>query len=269
MSRYTSWGKAHRLSRIFSREGRTVMLAFDHGYFLGPVTGMHKPAEAVPPLAGYADALMLSPGILKTCICAEINQAVVLRASGGSSIATEDVSNEDVILRAEEAVKLDADAIALSFYIGTAHETQTLLALARAINDASRFELPVLAVTAVGRELAEKRDARFLALACRIAAEFGADIVKTYYCDGFERVTGTCPIPVVVAGGPKLETEKDVFDLVSNSIKLGAAGVDMGRNVWQNSCPVAMIRAIRAVVHDNLTSDDALAMYHELKQVQS
>lgn len=268
MNKYMSWGKANRMNRIFSSDGKTVMLAFDHGYFLGPVTGMQRPAEAIPPLIGHVDALMLSPGILKTCIDVGTGRGIVLRASGGSSVVMDDVSNEDVILNAEEAVKLNADAIALSFYIGTAHESQTLLALARAINDASRFELPVLAVTAVGKELAEKRDARFLSLACRIAAEFGADIVKTYYCDGFERITSTCPSPIVVAGGPRLETERDVFDLVYNSIRFGAAGVDMGRNVWQNSFPVGMIYAIRSIVHDGLTPDQAFNMYHELKEAR-
>ncbi len=264
MNRHMSWGKSNRMSSILAGDGKTVMLAFDHGYFLGPLTGMHDPAQVVSPLAGYVDAIMLSPGILRSCMHPSIKAGIVLRASGGSSVLMEDLSNEDMILEPAEAIKLNADAIALSYFIGSPHEKQTLLALARAVNEASTYDLPVLAVTAVGREL-EKRESRFLALAARIAAEFGADIVKTYYCDNFEHITTTCPVPIVVAGGPKLDSEKQVFDLVYNSMQQGAAGVDMGRNVWQNEFPLGMIQAIRGMVHDNLTPADALGLYKQLK----
>ena len=264
MNKYMSWGKANRMNRIFAKDGRTVMLAFDHGYFLGPISGMGRPQEVIPPLAPYVAALMLSPGILTTCIDPSVDRAIVLRASGGQSVLKEDLSDEEMILEAEEAVKLNADAIALSYYVGSPHEHQTLMALAQAINDASKFELPVLGVTAVGKEL-EKRDARFLGLACRIGAEFGADIVKTYYCDDFERVTSTCPVPIVVAGGPKLDSEQAVFNLVYNSMAAGAKGVDLGRNVWQNAHPVAMIQAIRGIVHEGLTAAQALELYNDLK----
>lgn len=265
MKQYMSWGKAHRMKRIFAEDGNTVMLAFDHGYFLGPITGMERPQDVIPPLIPYVDALMLSPGILTSCIEPNVDNAIVLRASGGSSVLKEDLSDENMILEAEEAVKLNADAIALSFFVGSPHEHQTLLALAKAINDASKYELPVLAVTAVGKEL-EKRDARFLSLACRISAEFGADIVKTYYCDDFERVVSTCPVPIVVAGGPKLDSEQAVFDLVYKSMAAGAKGVDLGRNVWQNDNPLAMIQAIRGIVHGGLTSAQALELYYDLKK---
>ncbi len=264
MKKYQSWGKASRMKKIFASDNKTVMLAFDHGYFLGPISGMENPTKVIPPLIPYVDALMMSPGILTSCIEPEVDKAIVLRASGGNSVATEELSNEDLILEAEEAVKLNASAMALSFYIGTPHEKQTLMALAKAINTASKLELPVLAVTAVGREL-EKRDARFLSLASRIAVEFGADIVKTYYCENFERVINACQVPVVVAGGPKLDSEKDVMDLVYNSIKCGAAGVDLGRNVWQNAEPEIIVQGIKGIVHDNLTSDQAIALMRDLR----
>ena len=262
MTKYMSWGKASRMKKIFADDNNTVMLAFDHGYFLGPISGMGQPA--VPPLIPYVDALMLSPGILTSCIEPDVDKAIVLRASGGSSVLKDDLSNEDLILEAAEAVKLNASAMALSYFVGSPNEKQTLLALAKAINAASKLELPVLAVTAVGKELG-KRDARYLSLACRIGAEFGADIVKTYYCEDFERVTSTCPVPIVVAGGPKLDSEQDVFELVANSMAQGARGVDLGRNVWQNTHPLAMIQAIRAIVHDNLSASEALELYNELK----
>lgn len=264
MKKYQSWGKANRMRKIFAKDDKTVMLAFDHGYFLGPISGIEKPAEVIPPLIPFVDALMLSPGILTSCIEPGVDKGIVLRSSGGNSVATEELSNEDLILEADEAVKLNASAMALSFYVGSVNEKQTLLALAKAINTASKFELPVLAVTAVGREL-EKRDARFLTLSCRIAVEFGADIVKTYYCENFEKVTASCPVPVVVAGGPKLESEKDVLDLVANSMKYGASGVDLGRNVWQNENPKAIIQGIQAIVHNNLTSAQALELVNDLK----
>lgn len=264
MKKYQNWGKANRMQKIFAKDNKTVMLAFDHGYFLGPLSGMENPAKVIPPLIPYVDALMMSPGILTSCIEPGVDKAIVLRASGGNSIATEELSNEDLIFEADEAVKLNASAMALSFYAGTVNEKQTLMALAKAINTASKFELPVLAVTAVGREL-EKRDARFLALACRIAAEFGADIVKTYYCENFEKVIASCPVPVVVAGGPKLESEGDVMDLVFSAMKYGAAGVDLGRNVWQNENPEIIIQGIQGIVHHHLTSAQALELINDLK----
>jgi len=264
MNTYMSWGKTSRMKKIFAEDGKTVMLAFDHGYFLGPITGMWEPAKVIPPLADYVDALMLSPGILTSCIAPDIKKGIVLRASGGSSVVSKDLSNEDLILTAEEAIKLNASAFAVSFFIGAPHEQQTLIALARAINTASKFDLPVLAVTAVGKEL-EKRDVKFLALATRIAAEFGADIVKTYYAEGFEKITTTCPKPVVVAGGPKLDSDKAVLDLVYKAMSQGAAGVDLGRNVWQNKHPKVMIQAIKGIVHDNLTSDQAFELFNDLK----
>ncbi len=259
-----SWGKKNRMKKIIQDDGRVVMLALDHGYFLGPTRGMEQPDKALEPLLPHVDSIMLSPGILTSSVDPSFKGGIVLRSSGGSSIISDDLSNEGIILTPIEAVKLNASAMAISIFIGTKYEKQTLMNLAQTINEASKYEMPVLAVTAVGKEL-EKRDARFLSLASRIAAEFGADIVKTYYCDDFERVVNTCPKPIVVAGGPKLETELDVFELCYNSIQAGAVGVDMGRNIWQNEDPGAMVQAIKAIIHENYTPKQAEELYKELK----
>ena len=258
-----SWGKKNRIRKIIQNDGKVVMLALDHGYFLGPTHGMEIPSEALKPLLPHVDSIMLSPGILTSCVDQFFNGGIVLRSSGGSSIISGDLSNEGIILVPIEAVKLNASAMAISIFVGTKFEKQTLMNLAQTINEASKYEMPVLAVTAVGKEL-EKRDAKFLSLSSRIAAEFGANIVKTYYCEGFEKVVNACPKPIVVAGGPKLETERDVFELCYNSIQAGAVGVDMGRNIWQNRNPGAMVQAIRAVVHDNYRPDQAEELYKEL-----
>ena len=258
-----SWGKKNRVRKIIQNDGKVVMLALDHGYFLGPTHGMEVPSEALKPLLPHVDSIMLTPGVLTSCVDPSFGGGIVLRASGGSSIISNDLSNEGLILSPIEAIKLNASAMAISIFIGTKFEKQTLMNLAQTINEASKYEMPVLGVTAVGKEL-EKRDAKFLSLASRIAAEFGADIVKTYYCDDFERVVNTCPKPIVVAGGPKLETERDVFELCNNAIQAGAVGVDMGRNIWQNKNPGAMVQAIRAVVHENYTPAQAEELYNEL-----
>jgi putative autoinducer-2 (AI-2) aldolase len=258
-----SWGKENRIRKIIQNDGKVVMLALDHGYFLGPTHGMEVPSEALKPLLPHVDSIMLSPGILTSCVDPFFNGGIVLRSSGGSSIISDDLSNEGIILAPIEAIKLNASAMAISIFVGTKFEKQTLMNLAQTINEASKYEMPVLAVTAVGKEL-EKRDSKFLSLSSRIAAEFGADIVKTYYCEDFEKVVNTCPKPIVVAGGPKLETERDVFELCYNSIQAGAVGVDMGRNIWQNRNPGAMVQGIRAIVHDNYRPDQAEELYKEL-----
>lgn len=252
------WGMKNRLSRIIKPEtGRTVMLALDHGYFLGPVSRLENPKKTIEPLIPYADALMLTRGILRTCIEPSCDIPIVLRVSGGNSILDEDLSNEGITVGMEDAIRLNVSAVALSIYIGAPHQHQTLINLAKLIDEAQRYGMPVLAVTAVGKEL-EKRDARYLSLACRIASELGANFVKTYYCDGFEKVVDSCPIPLVIAGGPKMESEKEVLDVTYNAIHKGAVGVDMGRNVWQSQNPIGMIRAIRHIVHENGSVKDAL-----------
>jgi len=251
------WGKENRLSRII-KNGRTVMLAVDHGYFQGPTTGLENPRKTITPLVPYADSIMLTRGILRTSVDPSSNVPVVLRVSGGASILKE-LSNEGVTTSMEEAVRLNASAVAISVYIGSEHEKETLMNLAHAVDEGERFGMPVLAVTAVGREMV--RDARYLALACRIAAEIGAQFVKTYYCEDFEKVVNACPVPLVIAGGKKLP-EKDALDLASKAISKGAAGVDMGRNIFQSSNPVGMIKAVRAVVHDGATVDQAFSIFN-------
>lgn len=242
--------------------GRSVMLACDHGYFMGPTTSLENPKKTISPLVQYADAVAVTRGILRNCVDQKWDVPIILRVSGGSSILREDISDEGVTTSIVEAVRLNVSAVALSIFVGTSHEKQTLLSLAKLIDDGEEFGIPVIAITAVGKEL-EKRDARYLALSCRIAAELGCHIVKTYYCEGFSRVVEGCPVPIVVAGGPKLKTQRDAFELTFNALAEGAVGVDMGRNIWQNENPVAMIKAIRSIVHENATVVEAQSIYDE------
>ena len=260
------WGIKNRLARIIKPQtGRTVMLAVDHGYFLGPTKKLESVSRTIEPLMNYADALMLTRGILRTSVDPETSVPIVLRVSGGSSIIGEDLSNEVITTSIEDAIRLNVSAIALSIFIGSEYESQTLESLAMLVNMGQEFGIPVLAVTAVGKELA-KRDSRFLSLACRIAAEFGASFVKTYYCEDFEKVVESCPVPIVIAGGPKLETELDAFEMAHDAINKGAVGVDMGRNIWQNNNPVAMLKAVRAVVHKNASPAEALEIFNKNKK---
>ena len=255
------WGMKNRLSRIIKPEtGKTVMLAVDHGYFLGPVSKLEEPRKTIAPLLQYADALMLTRGVLRTSVDAAKDVPVVLRVSGGNSIVGKDLSDEDITVAMKDAIRLNVSAVALSIYIGAQHEHRTLVNLSRLVDEGEEYGIPVLAVTAVGKEL-EKRDARFLSLSCRIAAEMGAHFVKTYYCENFEKVVRSCPVPVVIAGGPKLETEMDAFNIAYEAIKRGASGVDMGRNIWQSRHPIAMIKAIRAIVHENATAKEAAKIF--------
>ncbi len=260
-----SWGKKNRLSRIIQKDGHTVMLALDHGYFLGPTRMLEKPGETIKPLIPYADALMLSRGVLRNCFDPQEKVPVVLRVSGGTSVIGKDLSDEGIATSMEDAVRLNASAVALSIFVGTVHEKQTILNLAKLVDEGEKAGMPVLAVTAVGKEL-EKRDARYLGLCCRIAAEFGASFVKTYYCEGFEKVVEGCPVPLVIAGGPKLETELDALKMAYDAIQKGAVGVDMGRNIWQSPNAIPMIKAVRAVVHDNHTPKEALEVFEKAKK---
>jgi putative autoinducer-2 (AI-2) aldolase len=258
------WGLKNRLSRIIKpKTGRTVMLAVDHGYFLGPTKCLEVPRETIRPLTRYADALMPTRGVLRTSVDPGVDIPIVLRVSGGNSIIGPALSNEGITTSFEEAIRLNVSAVALSIYVGTEHERQTLLSLSELVNQGERYGIPVLAVTAVGKEL-EKRDVRFLSLCCRIAAELGAHFVKTYYCDDFEKVSETCPVPVVIAGGPKLKTFKDTLQLAHNALGQGAVGVDMGRNIWQDASPVAAIRAVRAIVQEKKPVDEAFELYESV-----
>lgn len=245
------WGMKNRISKLISpKDGRAVWLAIDHGYFLGPISKLEEPAKTIKPLIPYTDALMLTRGVLRNCVDAGLGVPIILRVSGGNSVVGPALSNEGIQTCMEEALRLNASAVAISLYIGTEHERQTLLALGELVNEGQRYGMPVLAVTAVGKEL-EKRDARYLGLCCRIAAELGAQMVKTYYCEDFEKVVKGCPVPLVIAGGPKLKTELDALNLAHDAVEQGAAGVDMGRNIWQSDKAVGMIKAIRAIVHEN------------------
>ena len=255
------WGMQSRLARIFHPgTNRTVMLAIDHGYFQGPTTGLERVDLSIVPLLGFADALMTTRGMVRSTIPATSGVPIVLRASGGPSIL-KDLSDEQIAVAMEDAVRLNATAVAVQVFIGGENETQSVHNMTRLVDEGQRAGIPVLAVTAVGRELT--RDARYLRLAVRICAELGAHVVKTYYCaEGFDTVTSGCPVPVVMAGGKKL-SELDALAMAYNAIEAGAAGVDMGRNIFQSDQPVAMIRAVRAVVHDSAKPEHA---YEEFVQ---
>jgi putative autoinducer-2 (AI-2) aldolase len=249
------WGMQSRLARIFAPgTSRTVMLAIDHGYFQGPTTGLERVDLSIVPLLGHADALMTTRGMVRSTIPPTANVPIVLRASGGPSILRE-LSNEQIAVAMDDAARLNAAAVAVQVFIGGENETQSVHNMTRLVDEGQRAGMPVLAVTAVGRELT--RDARYLRLAVRICAELGAHVVKTYYCaEGFDTVTSACPVPVVMAGGKKL-AELDALSMAYNAIEGGAAGVDMGRNIFQSDHPVAMIRAIRAVVHESAKPEHA------------
>lgn len=252
------WGLENRLSRMMNPVSRhTVMLAVDHGYFQGPTTGLENPRKTITPLLPYADSLMLTRGVLRTSVDPSARVPVVLRASGGTSVLRE-LSNEGVTTSIEEAIRLNASAVAVSVFVGSEFERQSLLNLSGLVDEGERYGMPVLAVTAVGREM--NRDARYLGLACRIAAELGAQVVKTYYCEEFEKVVDSCPVPVVIAGGKKLP-EREALEMAYNAIAKGAIGVDMGRNIFQSSNPVAMIKAVRAVVHDGASVEEATSVF--------
>ncbi len=261
---HMGWGKRRRLSQIVKEDGKAVMLAIDHGYFMGATHGMEKPAEAIRPLLPHVDSLMLSPGILRTDVCPSLEKGIVLRASGGNTILDPDIDDEELILTAEEAVKLGASAVAVSIFVGAEHSHQTIMNLADMVNAASAFDLPVLGVTAVGKAFADRKEKRYLSHASRLAAELGADIVKTYYCPGFDEVVAKCTVPIVVAGGPKLDTYEDVIALCYNAIRVGAIGVDMGRNIWQSDYPAAIVQGVSAVIHKGFSVKEAMRLVESL-----
>lgn len=256
------WGLKNRLSRIFDPgSGRTVMLAFDHGYFQGPTTGLERLDVDIVPLTPFADTLMLTRGALRTTIPPTWRGGKVVRASGGPSILKE-LSDEEIAMSMDDAVRLGADALAVQVFVGGEHETKSIHNLTRLVDGGLRHGIGTLAVTAVGRELT--RDARYLRLATRICAELGATFVKTYYCEeGFDTVTAACPVPIVIAGGKK-RPERDALEMAARAIAQGAAGVDMGRNIFQSDSPAAMIQAVRRVVHDEWAPERAFELYREL-----
>lgn len=256
------WGLNNRIASIIKpHDNRALMLAVDHGYFLGPTERLEDVRAATRPLLKYCDSLMLTRGMLRNCVDPNVQIPIVLRVSGGSSIIGEDLSKEGITVGMQDAIRVNAAALATSIFVGSKYEHQTIMGLGRLVDQAEEYNMPVLAVTAVGKELG--KDARYLSLACRVAAEQGAHIVKTYYCDGFEKVVDSCPVPIIVAGGKKIP-ERDAMQLTYNAVQGGAVGVDMGRNIWQSDNPVPMIRAVRSIVHGNATVDEAYSLYQHL-----
>ncbi|WP_435946300.1 3-hydroxy-5-phosphonooxypentane-2,4-dione thiolase [Dryocola sp. BD586] len=258
------WGMQSRLARIFNPDtGRTVMLAFDHGYFQGPTTGLERIDLSIAPLYEETDVLMCTRGILRSVVPPATNKPVVLRASGGNSILSE-LSRESVAVTMEDALRLNACAVAAQIYIGSEYEHQSINNIIRLVDEGTRYGIPTLAVTGVGKEMA--RDARYFSLASRIAAEIGAQFVKTYFVEeGFEKVAASCPVPIVIAGGKKLP-EQEALEMCFRAIDQGASGVDMGRNIFQSEAPLAMLKAVKKVVHEKLSAREAYQFWLDEKQ---
>jgi putative autoinducer-2 (AI-2) aldolase len=260
------WGIKSRLSRLVKPDGHCQFLPIDHGYFQGPTRCLERPGETIRELLPYADGLFVTRGVLRSSVDPTIDTPIILRVSGGTSVVGKDLANEVITTSIEEIIRLNVAAVGLSIFVGSDYEKETLQNLSMLVDECEGYGIPVMAVTAVGKEL-EKRTARFLGLSCRIAAELGAKIVKTYYCaEDFDKVTNGCPVPVVIAGGPKCETELEVFDFVYDGMQKGAIGVNLGRNVWQNPHPAAMMRALNGVIHDNLTPKQAFELFETIKK---
>jgi putative autoinducer-2 (AI-2) aldolase len=258
------WGMANRMAQLIQADGHALFLPVDHGYFQGPTRKIEEPRKTIEPLMPYADAIFITRGVLRSAVDPGSTKPIILRVSGGTTVAGKDLAGEGITTSMEEALRLNAAAVGLSIFVGSDHERESLLNLSALVNEGERYGIPVMAVTAVGRELA-KRDARYLALACRVAAELGARVVKTYWCEGFDKVVQGCPVPVVMAGGPQVDTELEIFRFVYDGIEKGAIGVNLGRNIWQNDFPVAMIKGIRAIIHDRATPEQAQELYDSAK----
>jgi len=260
------WGMKNRLSHLIQPDGRAMFLPIDHGYFQGPTSRLEEPGKTIAPILPYADAIMLTRGILRNSVDPTNTKPVILRVSGGTSMARrEELDQEGITTSVREAIRLNACAVSMSIFVGSPSEHQTLLNLSNLVNECEEYGIPAMAVTAVGTEVGQK-DARYLALASRIAAELGARVVKTYYCEkDFERVVKGCPVPIVIAGGPKVDSEIEVFNWIHDAIEKGAIGVNLGRNIWQHDHPVAMAKAIRAVIHENATPKEAQAIFDKNK----
>jgi len=259
------WGMKNRMSQLIQQDGRCFFLPIDHGYFQGPTSCLEKPGETIKPLLPYCDALFVTRGILRSAVQAENSKPIILRVSGGTSVIGRDLADERITTSIDEIIRLNATAVGMSIFVGSDYERESLTNLADLVNQCEIYGIPVMAVTAVGKEL-EKRDARYLGLSCRIASELGARVVKTYWCPDFDKVVRGCPVPVVMAGGPKCETELEVMEFVYDGMQRGAIGINLGRNIWQNPHPVAMIRALRAVIHENYTAEAAYELFNNLKK---
>lgn len=258
------WGMRNRLNQLMPN-GRGFFMPIDHGYFQGPTTGLEKPGETIKPLIPYFDALFCTRGTLRSAIDPALGKPIILRVSGGTSMVGHDLADEIVTTSIEEIVRLNVDAVGVSVFIGSDYEKETLNNLTDLVNQCEDFGIPVMAVTAVGKEM-EKREARYLGLCCRICAELGARVVKTYWCEkDFDKVVRGCPVPVVMAGGPKCETDLEVLEFVADGMQKGAVGINLGRNVWQNPNPVPMAKALNAIVHKNATAKEAYKIFLETK----
>lgn len=258
------WGMENRLSQLIKQDGHCFFVPIDHGYFQGPTTNLEEPGQTVKPLLEYCDGLFVTRGVLRVCIDPKNSLPIILRVSGGTSMVGKDLANECLTTSIEEIIRLNAQAVGISVFIGSEYEHQTLMNLSCLVNKCEDYGIPVMAVTAVGKEL-EKRDARYLALCCRICAELGARVVKTYWCQDFQKVVQGCPVPVVIAGGPKCATEKEVFEFVYDGMQNGAIGVNLGRNVWQSQHAVAVAKALRAIIHERADVKKACEIFNETK----
>lgn len=259
------WGMKNRMNRLIQKDGHCFFMPIDHGYFQGPTHCLEKPGHTIKPIIQYCDALFATRGILRACIDASINKPIILRASGATSMAGKDLAHEALTTSIEEIIRLNACAVGVSVFVGSDYEHETLLNLANLVNSCENYGIPVMAVTAVGKEM-DKRESRYLGLACRIAAELGARVVKTYYCDkDFDKVVEGCPVPVVIAGGPKCKTETEVLEFVYDGMQKGAIGINLGRNIWQSPHPEAMAAALEAIIHKKANVKKALNIFNEVK----
>lgn len=257
------WGIRNRLSRIIQDDGKCFILPIDHGYFQGPTRCLERPGETIKDLLPYSDALFCTRGVLRSCVDRDLDTPVILRVSGGTSVLG-NLEDEVLTTAVDDIIRLNVSAVGISVFVGTEKEKQTIHNLSKLVNACERYGIPVMGVTAVGKEL-EKRDARYLALACRILAEIGAKVVKTYWCEDFEKVTNGCPVPIIMAGGPKCETALEVFEFVHDGMEKGAIGVNLGRNVWQHPHPVPVAAALNSLIHKNLNPKEANDIFEEMK----
>ena len=258
------WGMQERLGRLMPG-GKCFFMPIDHGYFQGPTRGLEQPGETIKPLLPYVDALFCTRGVLRSVIEPVGSKPIILRASGCTSMVGKDLANEELTASIDEIIRLNAQAVGVSVFIGSDYEKETLRNLSTLVNECEPYGIPVMAVTAVGKEM-KKRTSRYLALSCRIAAELGARVVKTYWCDkDFDKVVKGCPVPVIIAGGPRCDTETEVLEFVHSGMRDGAVGINLGRNVWQSPHPAAMARALRAIIHEDASVKKAKEIFDEEK----
>lgn len=255
----------NRLNNLFKEDGHCFFLPVDHGYFQGPTHCLEKPAETIRPLLPYSDALFVTRGVLRACVDPAEQTPIILRVSGGTSVIGKDLANEVITTSIEEMVRLNVSAVGISVFIGSDYEKETLENLSKLVNICETYGIPVMSVTAVGKEI-EKRTSRYLGLCCRICAELGAKVVKTYWCEkDFDKVVYGCPVPVVMAGGPKCETETEVLEFVYSGMQDGAVGINLGRNIWQSPHPVPMAKALHAIIHEKATVKEAKEIFDAKK----